>query len=60
MKIISKEQWFKMLELCKKGKHKFRENDFGVVWCVRCGMLSTGVGFADKLNNDDKLIIKNN
>lgn len=25
---------------CLKGKHKLRENKFGVVWCVNCGLLS--------------------
>lgn len=25
---------------CKQGKHRFRENSFGVVWCIDCGMFS--------------------
>lgn len=55
---ITKEQHSKMLELCKKGKHKLRENSFGVVWCVKCGLLSTTIGNCPKLDEDDKLIIK--
>lgn len=26
---------------CDKGKHKLRDNAFGVTWCVTCGFLST-------------------
>lgn len=59
MKIVSNEQFEKMLNLCKCGKHKFRENNLGVVWCVRCGTLSTKVGFAEKLTDEDKIVIKN-
>lgn len=25
---------------CDKGKHKLRENTFGITWCVTCGYLS--------------------
>lgn len=25
---------------CRQGKHRFRENNFGVVWCIDCGQLS--------------------
>lgn len=35
-------------KLCKSGKHKLRENKFGVVWCVRCGLLSNTIN-ANKL-----------
>lgn len=45
-KIISKT--------CDKGKHKLRENSFGIVWRVRCGMLSNVMN-APKLEETDKL-----
>lgn len=46
---------FKIIsQTCDKGKHKLRENKFGVVWCVRCGMLSNTMN-APKLEETDKL-----
>ena len=59
-KNISKEQHLRMLKLCANGKHKFRENKFGVTWCVVCGLLSTSIGFAKSLVNSDILIIEKN
>lgn len=56
--IINKEQYDKTLTPCKKGKHKLRENKFGIVFCTRCGLLSTSVGNVEKLQENDKLIIK--
>lgn len=56
MKTITFEHYNKML-VCKKGKHKFRENKFGVVFCVKCGLLSTAVGSFKPLDEDDKLNI---
>ena len=38
---ITKEQFLSMQNICKKGKHKFRTNKFGVTWCVRCGLLGS-------------------
>lgn len=58
-KIVSSDSFLKGLNLCQKGKHKLRENTFGIVWCVRCGLLSTSVGTAQKLDNEDKITIKN-
>ena len=57
-KSISKEQHLRMLKLCENGKHKFRENKFGVTWCVVCGLLSTSIGFAKSLVTNDTLIIE--
>lgn len=60
-KIIDSQAFSKGLALCQKGKHKLRENKFGVTWCVRCGLLSTTIGTAQVLEEDDKLqIIKKN
>lgn len=43
---------------CDKGKHRFRENKFGVTWCVICGQLSyNNLGLVPKLEESDKLII---
>lgn len=58
-KIISSQQWLKGQELCKKGKHKFKENSFGVVFCTRCGLLSNATVNTSKLDENDCLIIKN-
>lgn len=54
---ISKQQFNKLLELCKKGKHKLRENKFGVVFCTHCGLLSTSVGNAKPLSETNSIII---
>lgn len=56
-KRITQEQYLNKLKQCSKGKHKLRENSFGVVYCVRCGLLSTSVGNVPKLEEDDKLIV---
>lgn len=56
---MNKDTYIKNLSLCKKGKHKLRENKFGVTWCVRCGLLSTTIGTAQLLKEEDKIIIKN-
>lgn len=56
--IITKEQFQKKLKLCQKGKHKLRENEFGVVFCTVCGLLSTSVGNVPKLKEEDKLVIE--
>ncbi len=55
---ITNESFEKIQANCKKGKHKLRENNFGVCWCVKCGLLSTSVGTAQKLEEEDKIIIK--
>lgn len=55
---IVKEQFENGIKICQKGKHKLRENQFGIVWCTRCGLLSTSVGSAEKLREDDCLIVK--
>ena len=58
MKTITKEH-LKMLKNnnCQKGKHRLRENQFGVVFCTICGLLSTSVGNVEKLTDDDKIKI---
>lgn len=35
------EHYWKLREQCSKGKHKLRDNKFGVTWCVVCGLHST-------------------
>lgn len=52
-KIITSQQWLKGQELCKKGKHKFKENSFGVVFCTRCGLLSNAIVDMPKLDEND-------
>lgn len=44
---------------CDKGKHRFRENPFGITWCVICGQLSVNNhGLVPLLREEDKLIIR--
>ena len=47
---ITKEQWYRMLDRnCRRDKHRFRTNKFGVTWCVICGLLSTKVGIGTEI-----------
>lgn len=59
-KVISVAEHIKLKQChCDKGKHRFRENKFGVTWCVICGQLSTNnAGVVAPLEEDDKLIIR--
>jgi hypothetical protein len=47
---------------CEKGKHKLRDNSFGITWCVTCGFLSNKpapIGIfinSNRLEEVDKLI----
>ena len=59
MKVINHERHKLLLErYCNKGKHRLRENNFGVTWCVICGLLSNGE-VPDKLTEEDKLFVIN-
>lgn len=52
---ITKERYLEGIKnYCKKDKHKFRTNKFGVTWCTRCGLLSTSD--AKELSKDDSII----
>ena len=59
MKHIPLNEYIKLKSVrCDKGKHKYRENSFGVTWCVICGQLSNNnCGLVEKLSEDDKLTI---
>jgi len=59
-KIITIEEHSKLKSChCDKGKHRFRENPFGITWCVICGQLSVNnKGKIEPLQEDEKLIIK--
>ena len=58
-KVINYEKYRLLLSRsCNIGKHKLRENNFGIVWCVNCGILSSG-DVLGKLEEDDKLLIVN-
>ncbi len=39
-------------------QHKLRENEFGVVFCIRCGLLSTSIGNVPKLEKHEILKIE--
>ena len=58
--IIGGKNWLECLNLCRKGQHKFRENKFGVIWCVRCGQLSNARNAQPLLKNDIHIIHNNN
>lgn len=58
MKTIRNTQYQNLLKKCQCGKHKLRENQFGVVFCVHCGILSTSVGNIEKLTENDKIIVE--
>lgn len=56
-KVISPEEWSKMQKnYCSKGKHKIRENSFGISFCVICGLISNKG--AQLLQDNEKLLIK--
>lgn len=59
MKQITLEEYKRLNSVkCDKGKHRFRENSFGVTWCTICGLLSVNnYGIVEKLSEDDKLTI---
>ena len=57
---IVKEQFESGIRIYQKGKHKLRENKFGIVQCTRCGLLSTSIDSAEKSSKDDCLIVKCN
>lgn len=59
-KIITIDDHIKLKRChCDKGQHRFRENTFGITWCVICGQLSVNnQGKVESLQEDDKLIIK--
>lgn len=59
MKQITLEDHTRLKSIkCDKGRHKFRENPFGITWCVICGQLSiNNCGLVEKLSEDDKLTI---
>ena len=59
-RVISLDEYRRLKQChCDKGKHRFRENKFGVTWCVICGQLSiNNRGLIEPLKEEDKLTIK--
>ena len=58
MRIITREQHRNLLDRnCNKGKHHLRTNKFGISWCTYCGLLSTTVGAAEPMQEDDRIKI---
>ena len=55
---LTKEIYWKMRANCTSGKHKFRENSFGITWCVVCGNLAIK-HYGEPLLKSDKIIITN-
>lgn len=58
--VITKSDYIALKSFhCDKGKHRFRENPFGITWCVICGQLSVNNhGLVLLLQEEDKLIIR--
>jgi len=58
-RLITKEDHIKMMHFnCDKGKHRYRLNRYGIVWCVICGNLSiNNQGKVEPLQENDKLVI---
>lgn len=54
MKTLNEKQRLTILKKCNSGKHKLRTNNFGITWCVNCGLLSTAV--ADSLTDEDRVL----
>lgn len=52
---VSRVQFEVRRQRCVSGKHKFRENKFGVTWCVNCGLIGKNAIF--ELVEDDKLVV---
>ena len=53
-----KEQYLKQINnYCQKGKHKLRTNQYGVTWCVRCGLLSNSTN-EPLLKEEEKIIVR--
>lgn len=59
MNTINSGQWYARLKRCAQGKHKMRENQYGVIFCANCGLLGKSDSGAEKLNENDKLLIIN-
>ena len=56
--VTTLEHFWKLKDKCSQGKHKFRDNNLGVTWCVVCGQLSLkpcGI----PLEEDDKIVTTN-
>lgn len=51
---IFKSDYPKIIKLCNK-RHKIRENDYGVCWCVRCGRLCSSA--ENKLTKEDQIVV---
>ena len=55
---LTKEVYWLRRAQCDLGKHKLRDNKFGVTWCVTCGFLSTKPCGVD-LTEEDLVITTN-
>ncbi len=55
---LTKQTYWNMRSRCSQGKHKFRDNAFGMTWCVVCGQHSTKSSGVE-LKEEDKIITTN-
>jgi hypothetical protein len=55
--MLAREIYWLQRAKCDKGKHKLRDNEFRVTWCVTCGLLSNKLS-GISLTEQDKIINK--
>jgi len=53
--VTTKEHYWKLRDKCNQGKHKLRDNNLGVTWCVVCGFQSLKP-CGTPLTEEDKII----
>lgn len=54
--VTTLEHYWKLRGKCLQGKHKLRDNEFGITWCEVCGFLSNKPCNIPLLE-EDKIII---
>lgn len=55
---IHKKEYINIRNIkCSKNKHKFRENNLGIVYCTICGLLCNSNTNFPKLIKEEKIII---
>jgi hypothetical protein len=53
---MTKDKYHQLNNYCLQGKHKPRDNTFGVTWCIKCGRLFTKSS-GKPLKESDQLIV---
>lgn len=57
--VLNKEEQIKIYwdrrKNCEQGKHKLKDNNFGITWCVTCGYLSNKPAPEGVIKNQNRL-----